>query len=287
MRKLLNFLQNKQENSPIDSNDRVMPPTSGTWVEPRDSVMTIMFNRFGGGPYRRDEDLGSGFSDAEKISLAMAVRKTVEISSIIIEASRCRFRDDDYLLKKWFGLNYTEVGFRAGVTRVVDGVNRMHQVLSDNTKQLRFVDRRNQNLISCSTDYRTVFIRDSANQWVPRGEKAVVRDLRTVPPEAEEYAGIYQLKQKFRGPDNSPHVGSGYCIYVCPYLLRPGIKMGEICETLYHEMTHKVLDTNDVTSDHSYIYSGLECRQLARKSSDEALKIANCWSYFFMEFYRL
>jgi len=286
MRKPLKFIQYTPNNAAKDKNDSVMLPTSGTWREPRDSVITIMFNKFGGGPYRRDEDLGSGFDYVEKASLAMAVRKTVETLNFVIEASRCNFINEHYLLEKWFGLTPEDVGFKAGVASVVDGANRMHQVLSDNTKQLRFVDSRNQKEISFEINYRIMHRLNSANQWVPRGEKALVSDERITDIRDETYGSVYRLTGNFRAPGSSPHVGSGYRVYIGPATLVPEITMRDRCHMIYHEMSHKVLDTNDMTSNGLLIYGALDCRWLATKSSDEALKIADCWSCFFMEFYR-
>jgi hypothetical protein len=58
-----------------------------------------------------------------------------------------------------------------------------------------------------------------------------------------------------------------------------------ICESLYHEMSHKILGTNDVNVDGNKVYGELACLELAKKNRHQALKIADCWTYFFMEFY--
>jgi hypothetical protein len=50
-------------------------------------------------------------------------------------------------------------------------------------------------------------------------------------------------------------------------------------------MSHKILDTDDVDAYGNKIYGKDDCLELAKKNRHQALKIADCWALFFMEFY--
>jgi hypothetical protein len=74
-------------------------------------------------------------------------------------------------------------------------------------------------------------------------------------------------------------------MYIGPAMLIAGAGQSRICGSIYHEMSHKILDTNDVNVDGDKVYGKSACQKLAKKSRSLALKTADCWSLFFMEFY--
>ncbi len=248
----------------------------------RNSVMTIMFDNFGGGPYRSYEDASSGFNPHEKIRLTMGMKAVADSSSYLQEAAQSNFKDCHKYLKKWFGLDQTHFDFDAGVKFVVDGVNRMHQVLSDNTKQIRFIDARNQKRRIFSYEY----LNPLAFQYTePCGEKAVVSKVSTQRTEDDNACCVFTLSDAFCDEGNTTHVGSGYRVYIGPLMLDPTAVQSWICETIYHEMSHKILGTDDVDAYGNNIYGKDDCQTLAKESRYQALKIADCWAFFFMEFY--
>ncbi len=251
----------------------------------RNSVMTIMFDNFGGGPYRSYEDASSGFNPHEKIRLTMGMKAVADSSSYQQEAAQSNFKHHRKLLKKWFGLKKTHFDFDAGVKFVVDGVNRMHQVLSDNTKQIRFIDARKQKKVHFTVEYEMLVSLNSANVFWERREKALHSKEWTDYDKTNNIASVFPLSTAFRDEVNTAHVGSGYRIYVGPLMLDVIAVQSCICETIYHEMSHKILDTDDVDAYGNKIYGKDDCLELAKKNRHQALKIADCWTYFFMEFY--
>ncbi len=250
----------------------------------RDSVMTIMFNNFGGGPYRKYEYTGSGFNVHEQIRLAEGMRVTAKSSRLMQEAAQSNFKDCHEYLKKWFGLDPAEFGFDACVKLVVAGVNKMHRVLSDNTKQIRFIDARNQKRVHFKLDYHKIMSFNSDNKWCEHGEKAVERNKWSDVTPKYNASKVFKLCA-FRDKVNTAHVGSGYCIYIGPMMLSACAGQSRICECIYHEMSHKILSTNDVNVDGNNVYGKSACQELASKNFWQALKIADCWTLFFMEFY--
>ncbi len=255
------------------------------WEGERNSVMTIMFDNFGGGPYRKYEYTGSGFDVHEKIRLTLAVKAMAGSSSIMQEAAQSNFKHHRKLLKKWFGLKKKHFDFKANVKFVVDGVNQMHRVLSDNTKQIRFIDARKEKMVNFRVKYEKIMSFNSENEWCVHGEKAVHIGEWTRYDKTHNLANVFSPSPAFRDEANTAHVGSGYCIYIGPMMLHVTSVKSWICRSLYHEMSHKILSTNDINADGNNVYGELNCLELAKKSRHQALKIADCWAYFFMEFY--
>ena len=259
--------------------------TSKKWEGARDSVMTIMFNNFGGGPYRSYEDAGSGFDPHEKIRLTLGMKAVAYSSSYLQEAAQSNFADYHGILKKWFGLEPKHSDFNKSVKVVVAGVNKMHQVLSDNTKQIRFIDARNQKWVYFTVEYEMLVSLNSANVFWERREKALHSDEWTDYDKTNNIANVFPLSRAFRDKANTAHVGSGYSIYVASLMLSSYAIQSRICKCIYHEMSHKILSTNDVDAYGDTIYGKSACQELAKKNRHQALKIADCWALFFMEFY--
>jgi hypothetical protein len=253
------------------------------WEGARDSVMTIMFNHFGGGPYPSDEDPISEFDVHEKIRLAQAVRATAGISRLMQEAAQSKFKDHLELIKRWFGVDPEDSDFADIIKYVVKRVNRMHRVLSDNTKQIRFIDTRNQRRVNFKTKYKKIMSFNSENEWCVHGEKAVVSGewIQSI----SKHAYVFQQGPYFRDKFSTRHVGSGYRVYIGPKALEVRYRESKICKMLYHEMSHKILGTDDVDAYGNNIYGKDDCQTLAKESRYQALKIADCWAFFFMEFY--
>lgn len=122
-------------------------------IEIRDSIMTMHFDKFGGGPYYTYDHVGSTFNDNKKISLAELFRGTVPFSQKSYEASKSGFSEHLPLSKKWLEITPSHKDYRQLINRLKDDVNKMHIILSDSTKILRFMDQRNKNHVSFCFQY--------------------------------------------------------------------------------------------------------------------------------------
>lgn len=247
----------------------------------RDSVITMSFDKFGGGPYPRDDDGQSTFSDREKIDLACAVRGAAACSSVMQKYSKGNFLGHLKQLKLWFGIDPLDPDFDSTLRIVVNGVNKIHAVLSDNEKMIQFVDMREQTLVvDKEFSYVQVFNQFKKGEGGERAEfTKIVREY--IGPECGAFV---HLVSDCVGPGDSVHEGSILRIYIGEFMFNcfstPTLKS----RVIYHELTHKMLNTKDYDSDKTPIYGEEKSLALALKNRYDALKHADCWSFFFNSF---
>jgi len=76
--------------------------------------------------------------------------------------------------------------------------------------------------------------------------------------------------------------GTGIRIYVEDLFGTYHINKSAI--TIIHELSHKILGTNDKLIDGSPIYGAKACKALAASDPDQAVTIADNWAMFYMSF---
>jgi hypothetical protein len=80
------------------------------------------------------------------------------------------------------------------------------------------------------------------------------------------------------------HSGSGMRIVCCDrFLTKPCIYEGPAA-TIYHELTHKVLNTSDRSLAGVTTYGIQDCKALAKSDPASARNVADCWSYYAISF---
>ena len=211
-------------------------------IEIRDSIMTMQFDKFGGGPYYTYEDAGSTFSDNEKIRLAELFRETVHFSQKSHEASKSGFSEHLPLLKKWFGITPSHKDYCQLIKILIDEVNKMHAILSDSTRILRFVDQRNKNYVSFCVQYYHPLIGRSGRC----GEKEVHGKYRISPPCEDNLAAVQTLCYFFPEERDVFHVGSGTRLYIgARMFLNTTSDFTKKC-AFYHELSHLILGAVDL-----------------------------------------
>jgi hypothetical protein len=157
------------------------------------------------------------------------------------------------LMIEWFGPGADTDGALVGNLRL------MHKVLDDSMRTVTFVERSHGSLqVNYNPD----------NISAPP----------VLMPPGSPHAGLagtfaYAFPTDARGQsETKQHVGSGMRIYIGPAF---GTRnRHEDAQTVYHEMTHKVLGTND------HMYDADPCRDLALNFPAKARKNADNYAYF-------
>lgn len=243
-------------------------------AEKTDSYMTIQFDTWGTDPYSRSENIRDGFNDHERCMLSQAFEATVEGSKQMYEAGKSRFKDHLNDLRLYFGLIESQSDFQENVDYIIHGVNMMHAVLGDNTQVLTFVDSRDTLRGNFDIEYLAPL---GFNKLC--GEKAfVVYEDKTANQSA---AWVRILDKANRLKDNAPHVGSGYRVYIGYEAVKLNTTLYARMHLIYHEMTHKVLDTTDLGHNGLLLYGQQACYMAAKENRYRALEIADSWAFFF------
>ncbi len=240
--------------------------------------MTIFFDKFGG-------DHG-GFNEKEKIILRTTMADITQTSARAQKAAECGFKDQRGYMKLFFGSNNKKT-----IKALTSGINKIHNVLSDPKRLITFVDARNQ-----ATQYEQVTWTEAPGFAGEHGA-VIVESVNRQPfmPLPSEYAFQYPLstvkspRTTVRWPmsiikkSKQPyvHIGVGMRLMICEKMFHPCVtdKLRRI--TIYHELTHRILQTIDTDKQGKHI-GDERCIELACKDPKQTLLIADCWAYFVM-----
>lgn len=284
-------LKNK---TPAQQNKRAVPqPPQGNDVPapPREdttTTMTIMFTKFGGRAC--DVYLENSFDQHQKIRLMNAVWDAVDASEIVYQAAKSNFKDHLDKLKLWFGIENTQADFKRNVQIVKEGINKMHNVLTDPSKLLTLVDTRRKLIIAKKIvtenapgiDPKFRAMREKAitlnNRYTGIGSWAHCTVLS--PPE------LTNQDRYFLPRPYTKHVGSGYRIYIWDNVVFSGTDPKIRAHVIYHEMTHKVLNSTDVGVGNVPVIGSKRCKEVAMGACGPLvpLQLAESWAFFVMTF---
>lgn len=141
-------------------------------------------------------------------------------------------------------------------------LERMAGILDDSGRTLTFVNASKKGL-------KVSYNPDDISEAPKLLDKALTKS---------EMSGVFgyafPVKNDCAGKDNPLfHVGSGMRIYLGPQFFSTGDNW-ERLQTVYHELTHKVLGTND------HEYGPKACRELATLDPQKAMINADNYGYF-------
>jgi hypothetical protein len=200
--------------------------------------------------YKRQKTLPYHFTEPQRRQIYDACKLLPRLSGLATQKSPRR----DSLLRQFFGTdNDPSLGRH---------LRLMHSVISSSAKRVIFVDG----------SKRRVRVRvNPYNLDAPQ----VLMDT-PYPASKMKWAGAWTHTLPGNGSPRKPgdyHVGSGYRI-----ILGQAFPFGSgkriLAGVVYHELTHKILGTND------YKYGERACWQLARTNSAKAIKNADNYNFF-------
>ncbi len=257
-------------------------------------MIFIKFNKFGGGPLYHPKDVEEAFTFSEQMTLMRTVNDCVDCSEIAQKASANDFKGHHDKLKLWFGITPEKPGFLEALDIIKTGVNKIHATLIDNKKTIRFIDMRDQ------------YNRFSEVKYIPTlhfpqsglcGEGAFKFNMCSDFLGIQNVAGVHTLSRRFRF-DNVTHVGSFLSVYIGMGMFLLGSGQDLQRHSIIHELTHKLLATDDFIAFHPInglgkhpyywsIYGRAKCQNLANISFNpikDVLTISDNWAYFICSF---
>lgn len=227
--------------------------------------MKVRFEPFGNSWPPRQPPATQNFTESERAKLEEGLQVATECSALALASSRDNFKRAQKLLKAFFARP-------ADLDRVKDGLQKMHNFLTDTGRTITFVDARGQSeklLRLCERAVPGAPGRHGAIETVLQG-------IQVVPMTAGDYAYVKTLKDKDVSSPTEAHSGSGMRIYIGERGFHPSKTVQDTAETVYHEVCHKVLGTVD------HAYKVPDCKLLA--NTDRAVQCADSWALFVTAF---
>jgi len=203
------------------------------------------------------------FSNQEKLKLQEGLDKAIECSALAMRAADTDFRGCQKLLEAFFARP-------EDLPRLKAGLQKMHNVITDPSRVITFVDARGQSeklLRFCEREVPGVAGR--ANHGA---KEMILESTRIVPMGPGDYAYVKTLKNHDATAPAEAHSGSGMRVYIGERGFHPSKNIRDTAATVYHEIDHKVLGTVD------HAYKVPDCSALA--TSDKAIQCADSWSLF-------
>jgi hypothetical protein len=184
---------------------------------------------------------------------------------------------------------------------LLQNIRTMHEVISDDERTVTFVDARTHTL-RVKYKGRDIFqpprlhdnnqpkkemasvlqqIRDRGDQppsaTAAKMTRATHLGAPSLPPGADpgEFFGYaFPIDNRATGADTVTHQGSGFRVYLGQVYFKSGVIDRERAQTIYHELTHKVIGTND------HFYEAPECRAQAKRGNPQCRRNADSFGYF-------
>lgn len=223
-------------------------------------MLTVAFDKFGG-------KLG-GFSATEETMLREALRDACELSNLAVASAGSGFGNKRDQLGRWFGSSGP-----ATIKTVQAGLRTMHNILMG-SGTIRFVDARGRS--EKLYDFRERTAPGAAGRYGAKTMRSPAPHV--LPMTGSDYAYVKCLRDM--NPFESAHVGSGMRVYIGERGFHHSKALRDRSMTVYHELTHKFLNTVDYNAARQLVYGVPACQQLAISDSAQALKHADCWTYF-------
>ena len=171
---------------------------------------------------------------------------------------------EDHRKNRWFGQGREEM--------VAAGVKIVHDIITNENITVTFVDRRGKQarpLEFCG--HGAAF----------SGHRPIVEFGKPVPIPATR-SGEAWAARAFAAGAFMAHCGSGMRIYLCQRMFEvlegDGEEWYEAPQTVYHELTHKILGTTD------FEFGVEDCLNLAIADGGKAIANADNWGYYVMSF---
>lgn len=227
--------------------------------------MKIRFEPFGNSWPPRKPPATQNFTDPERAKLEEGLKVATECSALALASAKDNFKRAQKLLKAFFARP-------EDLQRVKDGLQKMHNFLTDTGRTITFVDARGQSeklLRLCERAVPGVPGRHGAVETVLQG-------IRVVPMTAGDYAYVKTLNDKDTSASTEAHSGSGMRIYIGERGFHPSKTVQDTAATVYHEVCHKVLGTVD------HAYKVPDCKALA--NTERAVQCADSWALFVTAF---
>jgi len=233
--------------------------------------------------YREDEQYGENkaeplrFTDQQKVSLRNATALALKIVDDGYGAmcNYLRFRHDPdnahvvYFKKRvkaWFGDDTQEI-----IAVVTAHMREMTDILQAPETFITFVNMENQRDISCKSYGRKIYGLDMPDALVythlTNFKKFIITML------SENASG-----RVWRGLG----CGVGIRLYITKLCFTYHINRS--ARMFIHELSHKILMSDDSPKGEQGIYGAQACKALAARDPDQAVTIADNWAMFYMSF---
>jgi len=235
--------------------------------------------------YREDEQYGEHkvdpliFTHQQKMSLRNATALALKIVNDGYEAmcNYLRFRHDPdnahvvYFKKRvkaWFGVNLDP----ETINVVTSAMRRMQDKLQAPETFITFVNMEKQRNIECDNFGFMESRQDIQDGLVHTKFTHFENFMITIP--ATMFMAL--VKASYEG------CGTGIRIYVED--LFGTYHINKCANMIIHELSHKILGTDDQLIDGSVVYGGQACKDLAARDPDQAVTVADSWAMFYMSF---
>ena len=213
---------------------------------------------------RFDGSKGSVFPIPDQASTRWACGEVDALSSLAVQFPAA-------LMIEWFGAGAdTDSTLR-------DNLKRMNAVIKDTNRTVTFVEATGVDLqvnYNLNNALQPAVLKNPEQVF----NKPIPAPQTTPSPDAGQFYGFaFPTNATMpweKGGLTSAHVGSGLRIYLGLGYFNAGLNSIERPQTIYHEMTHKVLATND------HAYEPANCRALALNDAARARKNADNYGYF-------
>lgn len=179
--------------------------------------------------------------------------QAIESACVDMRARTGRSLDDGGPIAAWFGA--------ADRNLVLAKLRMMRNVIEDAGRRVTFVNRTGGKLGVTHSDIYTKHLNPVGQELQLQGSGVIA------------YAFPVDRRYGEQGPKSTiSHVGSGMRIYLNDafFTLDPILQAA----TIYHEMTHKVLATND------HCYDPVSCRLLATRNPMQAVDNADNFAHY-------
>lgn len=198
-------------------------------------------------------------------------------------------------LIEWFGNGATSDAI------LLQNIRTMYEVISDDARTVTFVDARTHDLHVAYKPYNIFHPPKLADETQPTQAMASVLDeiknRGATPPSATAarmtkatplggprpapgpdaggfYGYAFPIDNRPTGAVTVTHQGSGFRVYLGNAYFESGIVDRERAQTIYHELTHKIIGTND------HFYGPDLCRTRAASGNIHCRRNADSFGYF-------
>jgi len=232
--------------------------------------------------YREDEQYGEHkvdpliFTHQQKMSLRNATALALKIVDDGYEAlcNYLRFKHDpdnahvlkfNIRMKMWLGVTR----FPEPINVVTSAMREMQDKLQAPETFITFVNMENQRDIQCER-FATIHRRQDIQDGLVHTQFTNFKNFMITIPSKTDTARVRD------------GCGTGIRIYVED--LFGTYHINKCASIIIHELSHKILGTNDHLIDGSAIYGAKACKALAAKAHNNAMTIADNWAMFYMSF---
>jgi hypothetical protein len=238
-----------------------------------------------------DAPKGQVFPGVQQRATQLAARRVALMARMSV-STRPQVRAS---LIEWFGQGAPDDPI------LLQNIRTMYEVINDDERAVTFVDGRTHDLHVAYTPYNIYNPPTLEDDTQPRQEMANVlqqiRDRGAQAPSATKavmtkdtplglprqppgrnaggfYGYAFPIDNRDTGAVTRTHQGSGFRVYLGKAYFGSGIVDRERAQTIYHELTHKIIATND------HFYGAALCRARAASGNLHCRRNADSFGYF-------